>query len=228
MFKKGDWIYFQYEEDKPVIGRACANTSEYADLISLEETFNSDDEVFGYSLEYCRHATDEEIIEHLLKEAERRGLKDGVKYRAVGFFTFTGNKSPYICEKLEFTFIKDRLIYDSEYNSLLISCGTGFIYCQGVFAEVIKEEKNIKVINFGDTELNIDFNEKVIYYHGHRKITFNDFSIFYDKLKTLTLADEYRIQIQSDSVIRFGCATGTMKELSDINYMIAMGGSIYD
>ena len=110
-FKVGDWVVEPEFKIIDRVGRVEGDTICY------------DDGMFNYKND-LRHATIEEIKEHLIKEAEERGLVEGVKYKC----TNTGSIEQR----------KGDLEYYEEADQLTDGNG-GSVYLKGKWAEVIKD-----------------------------------------------------------------------------------------
>ena len=82
----------------------------------------------GYIEEYCEPATDKEVETALIKEAKKRGFKEGVKFKSVA-----GEHSYYTLDILKPYFDGERLY--------LSSCGV--IFKNGKWAEIIEEPKTV-------------------------------------------------------------------------------------
>jgi hypothetical protein len=114
-FKVGDWVCYV---DKPnYVYRATGVDGVWVYGLHGNDTN-------GHRPEHLRLATPEEIKEHLIKEAEKRGYKEGVRIQSI---SFPGD------------------IYQLTSCSLsccneTVSCG-GVVICRdGKWAEIIKEE----------------------------------------------------------------------------------------
>jgi hypothetical protein len=76
-------------------------------------------------LEGCVPATDKEVEQSLIKEAKKRGFKEGVKFRSVIGSAFT-HREGY--------FLKNGILYENNLN-----IGGNTIFKDGVWATIIKE-----------------------------------------------------------------------------------------
>jgi hypothetical protein len=111
-FKIDDWVYFAHAYNQPSVRKVKVIEGDHVWMDN------------GFRLHYCylRHATPEEIKEHLIKEAEERGFKIGVKIK------FIGGKGTAILKYNEF-------VYHSEDDELFLAHWR--IYAQGRWAEII-------------------------------------------------------------------------------------------
>ena len=133
-FKVGDWVYY----DKKSARQDGSNMrSGYYRIIGLRMAWELIAELDATT--HCREcyandlrlATPEEIKAHLIEEAKRRGLVMGVKY-----FSADGNN-------FEARQIKGDFYYCN--NDMLTDGWGGCVYCQGKWAEIIKQEEKIMV-----------------------------------------------------------------------------------
>lgn len=80
-----------------------------------------------FGLDSATPATDKEVEEALIKEAERRGFKEGVKYTALGVDGSTLSSKGLFNQSFVY---KDNHLW----------CGYGFIFVNGKWAEITKDE----------------------------------------------------------------------------------------
>jgi hypothetical protein len=117
-FKEGDWV--KWEGHAPKIGRLAKRCGLSKCWDMGEKGYNSCRE------SNLRHLTPEEIKEHLIEEAEKRGFKEGVKFKG-----FVGS-SLCSCGK--------GFDYYTDQDQLCIVGGSGgTLYLRGQWAEVIEE-----------------------------------------------------------------------------------------
>ena len=114
-FKVGDWVCNRDAPDT-FIGRVT-------EIIGNNIYYDRYDYI-----ENCRHATEQEIKDHLVKEAEKRGFKEGIKW-----------KNPLFDWDCVDTNIAGRdFKYDRNNDQLYFGGNT--VYYNGKWAEIIKEE----------------------------------------------------------------------------------------
>lgn len=87
--------------------------------------------IYEYSHEYFRLATPSEVEAHLIKEAEKRGFKKGVRISQTGINS----------EFTHFKEIEGEFAYYENDNSLDTKCGNGYVYRQGKWATIIPQEE---------------------------------------------------------------------------------------
>jgi len=134
-YKPGDWVLggeneigkhksfiFRIEKicDKEIV---ASSTTHY---LSDEEIHTDYSEYYCDLRDITRKLTEKEIEDYLIKEADRRGYKIGVKY--IGCYT----EAP-VFE------IKEKLKYYIGVDQLTDGCG-GTVYLNGKWAEIIKDE----------------------------------------------------------------------------------------
>jgi len=102
---------------------------------------NEAGEAFNIKNTECRPATTKEVEDALIKEAVKRGFKEGVKYQSL-------NNDGKIRDK-------DGIVsHGFRYENNSLWCGWGFIFSNGQWAEIIKDE----TIKIGGYE--VKFNKK--------------------------------------------------------------------
>jgi hypothetical protein len=153
--KAGDWVF------------VIASSISYS-FISRVERIESivGDDIKVENIPYCtlskfgesfRFATPEEIKDHLIKEAEKRGFKEGVEY----------NNIPvnYLKPSLQTLKIDKEWSYVKSYDAFGIS-GCGWIYAKGQWAEIIKKPapklENFCLIETRDHTIAIVLNKALI------------------------------------------------------------------
>jgi hypothetical protein len=128
-FKIGDWVHtgFAFKE-YPSIYRVVGFHKD----LSLYMKFENQGEKI-YSSHDFRKAKPEEIKQHLIKEAKKRGFKEGVKVR-VNFPKYSSVYENFRSWKMN----ESRPKYEGDRDA--IRMGGGIIYFKGKWAEIIKEE----------------------------------------------------------------------------------------
>lgn len=137
------------------------------------------------SIEFWTPATDKEVEEALIKEAERRGFKRGVKIKnEIGTWNICGDRHFFVYEK-------NKLDFGYECN----------IFNNGFWAEIIKDEP-IKVGCYDvKKELTID---GYIYRIGCKIILENDVA----KIRAVMISNEFKkvafdgIEVELDTIER--------------------------
>lgn len=234
-FKKGQWLYFQYENDSPVIGRLHEIRGK--DTVILKETYGSD-EVMAYNINYCRVAQPHEIINHLRQELERRGFKSGVKYHPLKSknnpYVNTSLQIPYECDDISFGCYPDNCLYicykpiriqthniltTEAHISHIDYTKSHLVYCDGFFAEVCKETK----LPFGDSECEFEFELKEIYVYtkddDYHEVSFDEIIQAYDRLFN-TKINTFLVTFPFSCQIQIGCLRGSVGEFIDIYKLI--------
>lgn len=204
-FKKGDWVVHQIGKINQCIGRFDKEyISNGKEFTKLTDTFYNTHPDIGIMIEALRPATDDEILNHILKQAKSRGLVEGAHYRPL-YVDGTPWNSVEILNDAIYT-------YNSKHDCVSAFVGHGHIYANGKFAEVLKKP-NIKT-KFGEMDIELDVTEKLII-TPNRSFHFNEFIGYCDVLFH-TQFNLYRVVMPDENVIKIGCAVGTIKELREI------------
>lgn len=210
-FKKGDWVVFKHTN---CIGRFLEPYVSGSDTYSyLTETYYKGNTNIGVSVNSLRLATEAEIIDHLLTEAKKRGLKEGVKYHPLNR---NGKKVKDVSLQ---TFHIDEPSYDFDGGVLRVSYGTGYIYANGVFAEVVNQEDKKSFTKFGDDEVVVNHTKKKVLFKKNEY----DFAPIIDLHESLTKIYflEHEVHQLYTNEIVIGCAKGTIGQLRVIYYLIS-------
>lgn len=155
-FEKGKWYNIRRDGERAAIINYRPGPATFGFGFNWGGYWTND---FGQSDEaalndYARHAslaTPEEIQSALIKEAERRGFKEGVPY-----VDARGNKGGN-----QITNLKNAW-YDPKYDELINGlCATGVLYRAGKWASIIKDE----AIKIGGYEVKFHANGTTI--DGH-------------------------------------------------------------
>ena len=132
-FKAGEWIYWRGKQPTYAKLERKIGDRWVLNIFGDITTHNSCNEKF-----IC-HVTKDEIKNHLIEEAEKRGYKEGVKVKCLSEVGGTGILKNRINE---YDIEKDKLWHYS-------SDGATLIYKQGKWAEIIEEKP---VITFDGVE----------------------------------------------------------------------------
>jgi len=227
--EKGTWMCFS-DGIQQVIGRLGepigGNDRKYykltetfgVDAKNIETHIKEDD---CYHIDYMRKASPSEIMNHLLKEAERRGIKEGCSYYGVG-----GDGIIRVFEE-PIPYERQSYCYDVDNDVLYISSGTGYIYCKGNFAKLRK--KNLR---FGDgMKITVNHKEEMIYAqrmvgenpNDVTPISFDDLRKFLDIMGLLHIGC-FAVYFPDNARVKVGCEWGTMEELREIYNEINKNG----
>ena len=135
-FRVGQWCYYDNPKGKgiPFVFRIEEVSNDGTDLLrkSVDLTFTNGIEWLPYR--HCRHATPQEIEQHLRKICDEKGYKKGTKIKCVMFpereiFELSG--------EFQYWLEYDRLVDIATNNSSYVPA----IYNEGKFAEIIPPKK---------------------------------------------------------------------------------------
>jgi hypothetical protein len=156
-FKVGDWVY-------------CAIHNAPYPVRRIESLSGrcGRDKYGGIHLEDCsyRHAASEEIKEHLIKEAEKRGFKEGLPLGKVNprEYSYSG------------VITSDEWDYDIDQDWL--RCVGATIYWKGEWAEIVEDD----TIKIGDYDVDVTAHSVKV---GCQKVDFNTVKKIYKQMKKL-------------------------------------------
>lgn len=207
--KVGDWVY-----QEPHIGDW--REKKYIPVFRIEQFIDPGymRPVQGYAtgciIKGCRKATKEEVQIFLISEAQKRGFKNGVKYKC------TTNKS----NQIFVSFDKLRYYRDDDNSEQFTDGYGGSIYKDGIWAEIIIKPDIVKIQMYasnGDFELQVS-KEGIYYEPENQFINPEDIALFagHNKLRHSTVSTQvstskyYSVSIDS---INVGCKKNT--KLSD-------------
>lgn len=147
-FEVGKWYYFERDDGDSFLAK-FSRLDEYRFYYSHCAPLNYHNMVWAED-DWCnvsllkRPATKEEVESALIKEAEKRGFKEGVE-----IMSFFSNLTPYVSPvKLK---QKDKWKYKSDEDSLHHEDGAR-IYCKGKWAEIVKDSP----IKIGGYEMKVE------------------------------------------------------------------------
>lgn len=150
-FEVGKWYYSKIFNDEWLVNfkeiKGDDLFSNSAICLGATPTWYNASEWGSYSdCKVFRPATTQEVEEALIKEAKKRGFKEGVRFKALNqeMMVPVVNFSS-IDNELKFMRMSFRLNKINDLNTLLVSCNdsrnNGIIFHNGQWAEIIKEDK---------------------------------------------------------------------------------------
>lgn len=194
----GDWFLFRYTKTVKCEGY---NRIYYSILLE-KDRYTENDYIANTQMENdSRLATPEEVKEALVKEAEKRGFKEGVRVDRVNLPCCEGISQVVTLNKVEFTY--------ECYNNDVLECGGRAIYEKGTWAEIITKPK----VMIGEYEV-------LVYAHDKTFYTVN--GTIFSKSLINSVKDVLMYNPDSIKSLNVGCNGQYKIDLDKINEILAM------